>query len=149
MLFFIHDEYGHVAVNSQFRHVSLSEISDQSDRCWWNHHCNDAILSHTLTLVAYVRRSELLSLKLFGESKCPGYMYLKILWNYFRTHCIGEMMHKSVSAGGITPRLPFHYLRQENYNILLIFLVKELDEEYIDTNCRSKVITFYIYTNFI
>ena len=33
MPIFIHVEYGHVAGNSQFRHVSHSEISDQSDRC--------------------------------------------------------------------------------------------------------------------
>ena len=44
--------------NSQFRHVNHSEISDESDRCWWNHHCNEAILSYTLTLVAYVKSSE-------------------------------------------------------------------------------------------
>ena len=29
--------------NSQLRHVNHSAISDQSDRWWWNHHCNDTI----------------------------------------------------------------------------------------------------------
>ena len=37
--------------HSQFRHVNHSEISKQSDHCWWNNHCNDAILSHTSTFV--------------------------------------------------------------------------------------------------
>ena len=45
-------------INSQFRHVNHSELSDQSIRRWWYHHCNDATLSHTLTFVSYVRRSE-------------------------------------------------------------------------------------------
>ena len=50
--------------------VNHSEICDQSDRWWWDHHCYDTILSDTLTLVAYVRRSEIT--KFEAEWKCPG-----------------------------------------------------------------------------
>ena len=64
--------------------LTIQKISDQSDRCWCNQHCNDAILSHTLL---YMQNGvDLLSLKLFDESRCPG--YLNFLWNYFRTHYI-------------------------------------------------------------
>ena len=44
--------------NSQFWYVNHSEMSDQSDCCWWNHHCSNSILSHTLKLLANVRRSK-------------------------------------------------------------------------------------------
>ena len=56
-------------INSQFRHVNHEENSDQSDRCWWNHHCNDAISSHTLTLFAYVIRSEFTKFESFWCTK--------------------------------------------------------------------------------
>ena len=71
--------------NSQFRHVNHSEISDQSDRCRWNHHCNDAILSHTLTLIACEGRSEFTKfdaswwIKMSWKPKFS----LKLLWAHY------------------------------------------------------------------
>ena len=56
--------------NILFTVPTCSEISHQSDRCWWNHHCNDAILSHTLTLVAYnVRRRVFTKFEVFSWIK--------------------------------------------------------------------------------
>ena len=51
--------------NSQFQHDNYSGISDQFDRWWWNHHCNDFILSHTLTLVASAKKSEFAKFEAF------------------------------------------------------------------------------------
>ena len=57
--------------NSQFRPVNHSEISAQLDHRWWDHHCNDAILSHTLTLVAYAGRSEFTKFEAFWWIEMP------------------------------------------------------------------------------
>ena len=100
----------------------------------------------------------LLSWKIFGEWKCPK--YLNSLWNYSHTHysdvrrCTSKWTlghrRKKKGGGGMTPRLPFHYpifffqAWQENYIFCTIFVVfslsNELDEEYIETHCRSNVI---------
>ena len=58
--------------NSQFRHVNHSELSDQSDRCWWNHHCNEAILCHMFTFVAYVKSSKF--------TKFEAFWWIKMSW---------------------------------------------------------------------
>ena len=123
---------------------SFRNFWPESDRCWSNHHCNDAILSHTLTLVAYARRSEFTKFEAFWWSKCPR--YLNFLWNYSRAHYIdvrwwtskwtlGYKRKKGWGGGreGVTPRLTFHYLilflslAKKNYicldNIRRIFLV--------------------------
>ena len=104
----------------------------------------------------------LLSLKTFGESKCPG--CLNFLWNYSQTHYRGMRWwtskwtlghrRKKRGEGGITPGLPFHYpilfttklTRKLHFKtISVVFsLSNKLDEEYIETKCSSNVITLYI-----
>ena len=104
----------------------------------------------------------LLSLKLFGESKCPG--YLNFIWNYFRTHysdvrwCTRKwtLSHRRKKTGGITRRIPFSYLilfilsLTRNcifWTIFIVFSLSiELNEEYINTNYHTYVITLYFYT---
>ena len=104
---------------SQYRLVidNHSEISDESDRCWWNHKCYDAILSYTLTLVANQRKSVF--------TKFEAFLWIKMSWiPIFSLKLPSKhwcaMMHKWTldhsrkkrGRGGITTRLPFHYLKR-------------------------------------
>ena len=68
----------------------------------------------------------LLRLMTFSESQCPG--YLNFLWNFSQTHysdvrwCTSKWTLdnrlKKRGGGGITPRLPFHFifLQQQQFN---------------------------------
>ena len=98
--------------NSQFRHVIHSEISDQSDRCW-NHHLNDAISSHTLTLFAYVIRSEFTKFESFWCTKIfveITFGRIALIWDDAQVSERWAIDERRKGGGGITPRLPFLYL---------------------------------------
>ena len=111
---FVHPVSWFIAIfilNSQFRHVNHSEISDQSDHCKWNHHCNDAILSHTPELVAYARWNVFTKFEDYGESKCfslnilsDALQWCDMMHNVRKRWAIDERK----GGGGISPRLPFH-----------------------------------------
>ena len=143
---------------SQYRHVidNHSEISDESDRCWWNHKCYDTILSYTLTLVANLRKSVF--------TKFEAFLWIKMSWiPIFSLKLPSKhwcaMMHKWTldhsrkkrGRGGITTRLPFHYLkrfipsliRKITFETIFIAfsLSNEMDDQYIETNCHSIIIT--------
>ena len=101
-----------------WRVVFKFAVSDQSDRCRWNHHCNDAILAHA-TLVAYVRRSEFTKFEAFWWIKISWIPKVSLKSLSDALYCCEMMMHKWTlghrqkkkrGGGGITPRLPFHYL---------------------------------------
>ena len=144
--------------NSQFRHVNHSEISEsersESDRfLWWRH-----IVPHNS-----LHKQEgvnLLSFMTFGESKCPG--YLNFLWNYSQMHysdvrwctskwTLGNRRQKMGGGYNTSSPISFHYpiffiqsLTRKWHLLDIIFVVfslsNELDEEYIETNCRNNVI---------
>ena len=76
----------------------IQKFSDQSDHCWWNHHCYDAILSYKLTLVAYVRRNEF--------TKFEAFWWIKMSWiPQFSLKLLSvalywcEKKHKKLNAG--------------------------------------------------
>ena len=128
----------------------IQKCSYKSDQCWWNHQCNDAIFSHTFV--------HLYSCKSKNE-----WLSLKWLWNYFRKHYIDvrwcnsnwTLGHKRKKrwGGGITTRLPFHYIKHFIPSLIrkitffrqysCVFLSNEMDDENIETNCRSIVDSCY------
>ena len=94
----------------------IQTFSDQSDRCCWNHHCNDAISSHTLTLVAYVWRSEFTEFEAFlvNQNVLDTYIFFWLTFGRVRGCTIkwtlGHRRKKRKWGGGLTPHLPLHYL---------------------------------------
>ena len=93
----------------------------------------------------------LLSLKFFvNQNVLHG--YLNCFWNYFRTQYIDVRWRTSKTIEKrrcISPRLPFHYSitfipsLTKKFHLLITFVVfslsNELNEENIETNCRSNV----------
>ena len=91
---------------------------DKWDHCWWNHHCSDAILSHALKLLVFVRKSEVTNfescwlIQMFWK---PRFFFeitfrrMTLMWDDAQ---VSECWVKDERKGGwcITHHLQFHYL---------------------------------------